>query len=128
MKTRIRGWLVLMALTSALLLACGGSNGSGNENENQNSNDNVNVNDNGNTNVNDNTNTNSNDNGNTNTNTNGNTTPTGGYPGLAVVAGGNVMTSTNYRLVLTTGEGPGGNAAATSTNYRLQGGLVGATE
>lgn len=51
-----------------------------------------------------------------------------GRPGSALVSGGNVMTSAKYRLVLTTGEGPGGTQVLESTNYRLLGGLVGTTE
>lgn len=51
-----------------------------------------------------------------------------GYPGLAVVPGGTVMKSANYTLVLTSGESPGGNGVMSSSNYRLQGGFVGATQ
>jgi hypothetical protein len=47
---------------------------------------------------------------------------------MAMVSGGTVMTSSSYRLILTTGEGPGGNGVMTSTSYRLNGGLVGATQ
>ncbi len=46
---------------------------------------------------------------------------------MDLVSGGTVMNSTNYRLILTTGQGPGGNGVSKSTNYRLNGGLVGAT-
>jgi hypothetical protein len=45
-----------------------------------------------------------------------------------MVSGGTVMTSPSYRLILTTGEGPGGNGVMTSANYRMNGGLVGATQ
>jgi hypothetical protein len=38
------------------------------------------------------------------------------------------MTSESYRLVLTTGQGPGGNGVATSESYRLRGGVIGATQ
>lgn len=51
-----------------------------------------------------------------------------GSPGSALVSGGNVMTSAKYRLVLTTGEGPGGTQVLQSRNYKLIGGLVGTTE
>jgi hypothetical protein len=47
---------------------------------------------------------------------------------MDMVSGGTVMTSTNYRLITTTGQGPGGNGVMTSTNYRINGGLVGATK
>jgi len=52
----------------------------------------------------------------------------GGIQGMDLVAGGVVMSSESYRLVLTTGQGPGGNGVSTSESYRLQGGLVGITE
>jgi hypothetical protein len=51
-----------------------------------------------------------------------------GIPGLDVVAGGVVMSSTNYTLVLTTGEGPGGNGSMSSSSYQLQTGLVRVTQ
>ena len=47
---------------------------------------------------------------------------------MAFVSGGTVMTSANYRLILTTGESPGGNGVSTSSSYRMNGGLVGATQ
>jgi len=52
----------------------------------------------------------------------------GGLAAMDIVAGGTVMTSASYQLVLTTGQGPGGNAVLTSPRYRLQAGLVGVTE
>lgn len=58
----------------------------------------------------------------------GNANAKKGHPAMDTVSGGTVMTSTNYRLVLTTGQGPGGNGVLTSTSYRIQGGLVGATQ
>jgi hypothetical protein len=58
----------------------------------------------------------------------GTTTDTGGHPGMDLVAGGTVMTSANYKLVLTTGQGPGGNGVMTSASYTLQGGVVGSTQ
>jgi hypothetical protein len=58
----------------------------------------------------------------------GNVTPPSGHPAQATVSGGNIMQSPGYRLILTTGEGPGGNTNASSTNHQLQGGLVGATQ
>jgi hypothetical protein len=45
-----------------------------------------------------------------------------------MVSGGTVMTSASYRLILTTGEGPGGNGVMKSQSYRFNGGLVGATQ
>lgn len=51
-----------------------------------------------------------------------------GISGMDLVAGGTVMTSANYRLVVTTGQGPGGNGIQTSSSHRLQGGLVGSTQ
>jgi len=64
-----------------------------------------------------------------NGNDNQNVTPSGGgHPGQALVSGGTVMTSSSYRLVLTTGQSPGGNGIFTSNSYRLQGGVVGATQ
>jgi hypothetical protein len=38
------------------------------------------------------------------------------------------MTSENHRLILTGGQGPGGNGALGSESHRLQGGVVGATQ
>ena len=52
----------------------------------------------------------------------------GGLAAMDIVAGGTIMTSSRYQLVLTTGQGPGGNAVMTSPGYRLQAGLVGVTE
>jgi hypothetical protein len=54
--------------------------------------------------------------------------PGGGSSAMATVSGGSVMSSANYRLILTSGEGPGGNGVMTSPSYRLNGGLVGATQ
>jgi hypothetical protein len=58
----------------------------------------------------------------------GNVTPPSGHQAQASVSGGNVMQSPGYRLISTTGEGPGGNANASSTNHRMKCGLVGATQ
>jgi hypothetical protein len=38
------------------------------------------------------------------------------------------MTSTNFKVILTTGESPGGNGVMSSSNYKLRGGVVGATQ
>ena len=53
--------------------------------------------------------------------------PPPGRPGTAVVAGGEWMRSTNYRLFVISGNGslP---ARSSSTNYRLHGGIVGTTQ
>jgi len=45
--------------------------------------------------------------------------------GMDWVSGGTLMTSDGYRLVLTTGQGPGTNGEMSTSNYRLYGGLVG---
>lgn len=52
----------------------------------------------------------------------------GGKPGMDMMSGGNVMKSASYTLILSTGQGPGGNGVMKSTNYHLNGGLVGATQ
>jgi hypothetical protein len=53
--------------------------------------------------------------------------PPPGRPGTALVAGGKFMRSTNYRLFLIDGNGslP---VNSSSTNYRLNGGIVGTTQ
>jgi len=57
----------------------------------------------------------------------GNANAKSGHPAMDSVSGGTVMTSSSYRLVLTTGQGPGGNGILTSPGYQIHGGLVGAT-
>jgi hypothetical protein len=47
---------------------------------------------------------------------------------MDVVSGGTVMKSTSYKLVLTTGQSPGGNGVMASTNFKLRSGVVGATQ
>jgi len=47
---------------------------------------------------------------------------------MDMMSGGNVMSSANYKLILSTGQGPGGNGVMKSATYRLNGGLVGATQ
>lgn len=54
--------------------------------------------------------------------------PDPGVPGFTVPAGGILMKSTNYILLSTTGEAPGGQQAMSSPNYKLDTGLVGATQ
>jgi hypothetical protein len=47
---------------------------------------------------------------------------------MDLVAGGAVMKSSNYTLIGTLGQGPGGNTVMKSANYRFRGGVVGATQ
>jgi hypothetical protein len=54
--------------------------------------------------------------------------PVGGKAGFDITAGGNVSTSTNYKLIGSVGEAPGGNVVSKSTSYTLKGGLVAATQ
>jgi hypothetical protein len=52
----------------------------------------------------------------------------GAHSGLDLVSGALVGSSPNYRVIMTLGQGPGGNGIHTSSNYRIVGGLVGATQ
>jgi hypothetical protein len=47
---------------------------------------------------------------------------------MAAVSGGHLMTSSNYRLLLTNGEAPAGNSVMSSANYQLQCGFVGVSQ
>jgi hypothetical protein len=47
---------------------------------------------------------------------------------MAVLSGGTVMKSAGYKLILSTGESPGGNATMSSSNFKLRSGVVGATQ
>lgn len=51
-----------------------------------------------------------------------------GKPGGALVSGGTVCASPKYRMVVSLGQGPGGNASSASPKYRLKGGVAGATQ
>ncbi len=51
-----------------------------------------------------------------------------GLPGLALSAGGTVCKSTNYKMIVTLGQSPGGNGTGKSTNYQLRGGVIGASQ
>lgn len=51
-----------------------------------------------------------------------------GHPGMDIVTSGNVMQSANFKLLLTVGQGPGGNGVMKSTNFALKSGLPGATQ
>lgn len=50
-----------------------------------------------------------------------------GPPGNALVSAGNYVTSPNYKLVFTMGQSTINQSKLNSPNYRLQGGLIGAT-
>jgi hypothetical protein len=50
------------------------------------------------------------------------------HTGTSLVAGGVVASSANYRVIMTLGQSPGGNATHSSANYMIVGGLVGATQ
>ena len=49
-------------------------------------------------------------------------------PGMDFVAGGVRARSTNFTIILTLGESPGGNGLAKSTLYQVRGGLVSSTQ
>jgi hypothetical protein len=49
-------------------------------------------------------------------------------PGVALVSGGTVCASPKYRMIVSLGQGPGGNDSSASPKYRLKGGVVGATQ
>lgn len=48
--------------------------------------------------------------------------------GGAIVSGGVTAQSPNYKIIMSTGQAPGGNNSAASTKYQLKGGLPGATQ
>ena len=50
------------------------------------------------------------------------------HGGSAIVSGGAVSHSANYTLIGTLGQSPGGNDTASSPNFKLHGGVVGATQ
>jgi len=50
-----------------------------------------------------------------------------GPPGNALVSAGEYVTSQNYKLVFTMGQSTQNQTKMNSRNYRLQGGLIGAT-
>jgi hypothetical protein len=60
--------------------------------------------------------------------------PGGGGGGLAahrgtsVMAGGVSAQSEHYKVIMSTGQSPGGNGTASSATVKKQGGLVGATQ
>ncbi len=51
-----------------------------------------------------------------------------GRPGQSLTGGGAFATSTNFKAWVALGESPGGNITATSTSYKLQSGVIGATQ
>jgi hypothetical protein len=51
-----------------------------------------------------------------------------GLTAVAVVSGGVVASSTNYQIVTTTGQAPGGNATLSSPSFKAMNGVVGATQ
>ncbi len=55
-------------------------------------------------------------------------TEVGFKTGMGLAAGATYCSSTNYRVVMTLGESPGGNGAMSSSNYRLVTGVIGATQ
>jgi hypothetical protein len=61
-------------------------------------------------------------------------TPDGGGPafqghrGTATVSGSVQATSSRFRVIMTTGQSPGGNNTASSSQHKVRGGLVGATQ
>ncbi len=54
--------------------------------------------------------------------------PKPGKPGFAIVGAGSFAKSTNYQLVTSVGDSPGGNIVSSSTNYKLKGGVIGTTQ
>jgi len=54
--------------------------------------------------------------------------PDPGRPGFGLVATGNWMKSTNFKLFGAIGESPGANLVSESTNYRLAGSVIGTTQ
>jgi hypothetical protein len=54
--------------------------------------------------------------------------PPPGKPGFDLTSGGNVSTSTHYKLVGALGEAPGGYTLSTSTTYKFRGGVVAETQ
>jgi hypothetical protein len=50
------------------------------------------------------------------------------HPGMDLVAGAVVCSSPQYKAILTLGQSPGGNTTMSSPNYRIIGGVVGATQ
>jgi len=51
-----------------------------------------------------------------------------GNPGLAITTGGTYSTSAHFLVIGAMGESPGGNLTSSSTNFKLQSGVIGATQ
>ena len=51
-----------------------------------------------------------------------------GHKGTELAAAGTACSSPNYKMYVTLGQSPGGNTNPKSTNFRLHGGVVGATQ
>ncbi len=51
-----------------------------------------------------------------------------GKPGQSLTGGGTLAKSTNYKVWVAVGESPGGQITSTSTSYKLQSGVIGATQ
>jgi hypothetical protein len=51
-----------------------------------------------------------------------------GKSGVSLVSAGTTCTSPRYRMVVSLGQGPGGNVTSNSAGYQLRGGVVGATQ
>jgi hypothetical protein len=52
----------------------------------------------------------------------------GGHSGNSVMSGGVTAKSEHYKIIMHTGQAPGGNGTAASTNNKLRTGLSGATQ
>jgi hypothetical protein len=50
------------------------------------------------------------------------------HAGMATVPGGVKAQSASYKMITTTGQSPGGNGSLSSPGYRMNGGVVGATQ
>ncbi|MBI5482315.1 MAG: hypothetical protein HY906_25900 [Deltaproteobacteria bacterium] len=51
-----------------------------------------------------------------------------GRRGMATLSGAVTARSTKYRIIMNTGESPGGGGSAASAKYQLRGGVVGVTQ
>lgn len=51
-----------------------------------------------------------------------------GKPGFALTGGGTVSASANFKVFAAVGESPGGNITAASPQYKMQSGVIGATQ
>jgi hypothetical protein len=51
-----------------------------------------------------------------------------GHKGVSVMSGAVSARSQNFRVIMSVGQGPGGNGTGSSANTKHRGGLVGATQ